>query len=147
MLSTSTSLCTSGSAAFLPTAACSLLSGIITSKCGRYKALNIAILFLMLLATIPVAISAFYMPIWTTILALGVAGIAIGGVLTVTLVALIGAVSHEEQTLVTPLSYAFRSTGSVIGVALASAVFQNVLSSQLWANCGSLTMPQRSSPD
>ena len=123
----------------ITTAAGSLLAGIITSKSGRYKALNIAILFLMLVATILVATSAFYMPIWTTVLALGVAGIAIGGMLTVTLVALIGAVSHEEQALVTSLSYAFRSTGSVIGVAIASAVFQNVLSSQLWGKFGSRT--------
>ena len=123
----------------ITTAAGSLLAGIITSKSGRYKALNIAILCLMLLATVLVATSAFYLPIWTTVLALGVAGIAIGGMLTVTLVALIGAVSHEEQALVTSLSYAFRSTGSVIGVAMASAVFQNVLSSQLWVNFGSRT--------
>ena len=121
------------------TAAGSLLAGIITSRSGRYKALNIAILFLMLLATILTATSSFYTPIWTTVFALGVAGIAIGGMLTVTLVALIGAVSHEEQALVTSLSYAFRSTGSVIGVAMASAVFQNVLSSQLWASFGSRT--------
>ncbi|KAM0804156.1 major facilitator superfamily domain-containing protein [Usnea florida] len=121
------------------TAAGSLLAGIITSRSGRYKALNIAILLLMLLATILIATSSFYIPIWTTVFALGVAGIAIGGMLTVTLVALIGAVSHEEQALVTSLSYAFRSTGSVIGVAMASAVFQNVLSSQLWASFGSRT--------
>ena len=123
----------------ITTAAGSLLAGIITSKSGRYKALNITILSLMLLTTILVATSVFYTPIWTTVLALGVAGIAIGGMLTVTLVALIGAVSHEEQALVTSLSYAFRSTGSVIGVAMASVVFQNVLSSQLWANFGSRT--------
>ena len=84
-------------------------------------------------------LTVIYMPLSTIFLALGVAGIAIGGMLTVTLVALIGAVSHEEQALVTSLSYAFRSTGSVIGVALASAVFQNVLSSQLWASFESRT--------
>lgn len=37
------------------------------------------------------------------------------------------------------LSYAFRSTGSVAGIAMASVVFQNVLSSQLWARLGART--------
>lgn len=131
---------TEAGAALIPfsitTAAGSLLAGIITNRTGRYKILNIVVLLLMLLATALVAMSSLSTPIWTTISSLGVAGTALGGMLTVTLLALISAVSHEEQALVTSLSYAFRSTGSVIGVAMASAVFQNVLSSQLWANLG-----------
>lgn len=99
-----------------------------------YKILDIAILLLMLLATSLIALSTSSTPLWTTVFSLGVAGIALGGVLTVTLLALISAVSHEEQALVILLSYAFRSNGSVIGVAMASVVFQNVLSSQLWAS-------------
>ncbi|CAD6587835.1 MAG: hypothetical protein ASARMPREDX12_003021 [Alectoria sarmentosa] len=121
----------------ITTAAGSLLAGIVTSRTGRYRILNIAILLLMLLATALVATSSLSTPIWTTIFSLGVAGVALGGMLTVTLVALISAVPQDEQALVTSLSYAFRSTGSVIGVAMASAVFQNVLSSQLWASLGS----------
>lgn len=58
------------------------------------------------------------------------------GMLTATLMALIAAVDHEQQALVTSLSYSFRSTGSVIGIALASAVFQNVLSVQLRISLG-----------
>lgn len=123
----------------IATAAGSLVAGILTAKSGRYKVLNVAVLLLMLLATTLVAMSTLSTPIWTTILSLGVAGKALGGMLTVTLLALIGAVPHEEQALVTSLSYAFRSTGSVIGVAMASAVFQNVLDSQLWARLGGRT--------
>ena len=121
----------------ITTAAGSLLAGIITKRSGRYKVLNLATLCLMLLATVMIATSTLYTIVWPTVVSLGVAGIALGGMLTVTLLALISAVPHEEQALVTSLSYAFRSTGSVIGVAIASAVFQNVLSRQLWANFGS----------
>ena len=110
--------------------------GMITNRTGRYKWLNISILLLMLLATIMIAMSSLSTPVWTTIFFLGVAGLAIGVMLTVTLVALISAVPHEGQALVTSLSYSFRSTGSVIGVAIASAVFQNVLNIQLWSKLG-----------
>lgn len=118
------------------TAAGSLLAGYITNMTGRYKHLNIAILLLMLLATILIAMSTLSTPVWTTIFSLGIAGLAIGGMLTVTLLAVITAVAHEEQALVTSLSYAFRSTGSVTGVAIASAVFQNVLNRELRLKLG-----------
>lgn len=51
--------------------------------------------------------------------------------LTITLLALIAAVSHENQAVITSASYAFRSTGSTIGIAIASAVFQNILNRKL----------------
>lgn len=118
------------------TALGSLFAGIAINKTGSYKALNLIILMLMVLATSLVAISAQGQPVWTMICALGAAGLAVGGMLTTTLVALIAAVDQEQQALVTSLSYAFRSTGSVIGIALTSAVFQNVLSSQLQMKLG-----------
>lgn len=52
--------------------------------------------------------------------------------LTVTLLALISAVDQRFQSLVTSASYAFRSTGSTIGITIASAVFQNILNFKLW---------------
>ena len=51
--------------------------------------------------------------------------------LTVTLVALIAAVDQDYQAVITSASYAFRSTGSTIGIATASAIFQNILTSRL----------------
>ena len=53
------------------------------------------------------------------------------GMLTVTLLALIAAVDHIHQAVITSASYAFRSTGSTIGIAIASAVFQNILNLKL----------------
>lgn len=63
-------------------------------------------------------------------------GTGYSGMLTTTLLALISAVEHEDQAVVTSASYAFRSTGSVIGITIASAVFQNVLKMKLWATLG-----------
>ena len=56
-------------------------------------------------------------------------GLGYGGMLTTTLVALIAAVDHEHQAVITSASYAFRSTGSSIGVTIAAAVYQNLLKS------------------
>ena len=47
--------------------------------------------------------------------------------LTIMLLAMIAVVDHKEHALVTSASYTFRSTGSTIGITVASAVFQNVL--------------------
>ncbi|KAL8700748.1 MAG: hypothetical protein Q9201_005276 [Fulgogasparrea decipioides] len=115
----------------IATALGSLTAGLIINKTGKYRVLTLAILILMVLVTVLMAISARGMPAWAMICTLSGAGLSIGGMLTTTLVALVAAVKHDQQALVTSLSYSFRSTGSVIGIALASAVFQNVLSFRL----------------
>ena len=53
--------------------------------------------------------------------------------LTVCFIALISAVDHEFQAIITSASYAFRATGSTLGVTFAGALFQNVLRQQLEA--------------
>ena len=120
----------------ITTAVASLGAGFITSRTGRYWWLNMALLLLMVLATVLTATLSLSTPVWTTMIFFGIAGIAMGGMVTVTLLALSNAVTYEEQSLAISLSYAFRSTGSVIGVAIASAVFQNVLNRQLWSKLG-----------
>lgn len=55
-----------------------------------------------------------------------------------TLVAMISAAAHEHQAVITAASYAFRSTGSTIGITIASAVFQNILTSELRDQYGGL---------
>lgn len=58
-------------------------------------------------------------------------GAAYGGNLTCTLVSLLSLVPHDAQAVSISANYAFRSTGSAIGVAIAGAVFQNLLASGL----------------
>jgi MFS family permease len=115
----------------------SLGAGYIMRATGRYYILNIFIESLLLIssaliagtfdqntATVPPYIYFF------------LAGVGYGGMLTVTLLALIAAVDHKYQAVVTSASYAFRSTGSTIGITIASAVFQNILKAQLWKRFG-----------
>lgn len=65
-------------------------------------------------------------------------GTAHGSMLTITLISLIAAVDHKYQAVITSASYAFRSTGSTIGITLASAVFQNILKMSLESKFGDL---------
>ncbi len=63
-------------------------------------------------------------------------GFAYGSMLTITLISLIAAVDHKYQAVITSASYAFRSTGSSIGITIASAVFQNLLTMSLYRRFG-----------
>ncbi|TKX21327.1 MFS transporter-like protein 117 [Elsinoe australis] len=115
----------------------SLFAGIIMRSTGRYYLLNCIVAFLSLTATSCIAI--FFRPglaFWPPFLILALHGVAYGAMLTITLLALLAAVSHKEQAVITSASYAFRSTGSTIGITLAGAVFQNILSKALWREFG-----------
>ena len=114
----------------------SILSGVMMRWTGRYFVLIIVIqaIFLCSLGLI----STMKLDTTTSLpfLYLFLAGIGYSGMLTVTLVALIAAVDQEYQAVITSASYAFRSTGSTIGITVASVVFQSVLKSQLWQKLG-----------
>ncbi|KAB2574823.1 MFS multidrug transporter [Lasiodiplodia theobromae] len=116
------------------TATGSLGVGLITRKTGRYWTLNAGIEATLVLAVGLVA-GTFdaSTPAWPPFVYFFLIGVGYGGMLTTTLLALISAVDHEHQAVVTSASYAFRSTGSTIGISVAGAVFQNVLKRELWA--------------
>ena len=116
----------------------SLGVGIITRITGRYYILTAVIEGILVLAFALVA-GTFNIntPAIPPLVYFLLAGTGYGGMLTTTLLALISAVDHEHQAVITSASYAFRSTGSTIGITIASAVFQNVLKDQLWQKFGS----------
>lgn len=115
----------------------SLGTGILMRATGRYYVLNIAIAVLIVASFALVAGTMDqYIAAWPPFIYFSLGGIGYGGMLTVTLLALIAAVDHEHQAVVTSASYAFRSTGSTIGITIASAVFQNMLKDQLWTRFG-----------
>ncbi|KAI4249383.1 MAG: hypothetical protein L6R42_009017 [Xanthoria sp. 1 TBL-2021] len=116
----------------------SLLAGYITSRTGRYRYVLWATLALLLTGTIANCSDTLATPLWLPTGYLVLVGLGTGGMLVVTLVAFTSAVKVEEQALVTSLSYVFRSTGSVMGVAIGSAVYQRVLDSNLWSKIGSI---------
>ena len=58
--------------------------------------------------------------------------------LVTTTTALTSAVDQDLQAVITSAGFAFRSTGSVIGLTIASAAFQNLLRLRLQHNIGSI---------
>ncbi|KAF3911937.1 hypothetical protein ABW20_dc0109350 [Dactylellina cionopaga] len=102
----------------------SLSSGHIMRRTGKYYGLgmmvNTALVAAIALTTTFLQFVAYFF-----------IGYGYGGMLTVMLIALISSVDHEYQAVITSMSFAFRATGSTIGVTVASAVFQNVLKGQL----------------
>ena len=133
---------TGAGALFIPqsagTALGSLGSGLIMRATGKYWYLNILVQVLMLtgcalvLATFNVTVADAPPFIY-----LAMIGTAYGSMLTITLISLIAAVHQKYQAVITSASYAFRSTGSSIGITIASAVFQNLLKKGLYERFGS----------
>ncbi|KAG9680981.1 putative major facilitator superfamily transporter, partial [Aureobasidium melanogenum] len=121
------------------TACGSLGAGVIMRATGRYWWLSTFSLTLYIIAAVLIAttfnagVNGVLPFVW-----LFASGTAYGAMLTVTLLALLSAVGHEHQAVITSASYAFRSTGSTIGITIASAVFQNKLSAGLYARFGDL---------
>lgn len=102
-----------------------------TGKYYRAMLFNATILFVgcILVSTYSERTGTF-----TQVLFLLVPGIGFGSLLTSTLIALIASVPQEFQAVTTSIQYGFRAIGSTVGVAVASAIFQNVLASQLIEN-------------
>ncbi|KAI9818817.1 MAG: hypothetical protein M1827_007638 [Pycnora praestabilis] len=114
----------------------SLGSGLIMKRTGTYWYLNIAFELVFVLAGALMATFRLDTPEWPSFIYFFLGGLGYGGMLTITLLALISAVDHKYQAVITSASYAFRSTGSTIGITIASAVFQNVLKMDLWEKFG-----------
>lgn len=105
----------------------SLGAGAVILRTGRYRLLLQLTLVLLLIGAAVACTNSLTSPLWTPLIELFCVGISFGSMLTVTLVAFTSAVKIEDQAVVTSLSYIFRSTGSVLGLAFSSTIFQNVL--------------------
>jgi predicted MFS family arabinose efflux permease len=115
----------------------SLGAGILMRWTGKYRVLHYVVHLLSLVAT-SLILGTFnaYIAEAPPYIYLLMVGTAYGAMLTITLLSLISAVDHKYQAVITSASYAFRSTGSSIGVTIASAVFQNLLKAFLFDNFG-----------
>jgi cytochrome bd-type quinol oxidase subunit 1 len=58
-------------------------------------------------------------------------GVGYCGQLTTTLLVALAAIDHHHHAVITSASYAFRSTGSTIGIAVANTVLQTRLTAEL----------------
>ncbi|KAH3670379.1 hypothetical protein OGAPHI_000894 [Ogataea philodendri] len=105
----------------------SVYAGYRIKKTGKYKN---ALLFYGALTTLGSILVYLLTPSSSALfeyLVLVPSRFGTGAVITVDLIAMISSVLPEEQALVTSIQYGFRSTGSTLGVAIASAIFQGFL--------------------
>ncbi|KAL8979978.1 MAG: hypothetical protein Q9205_004817 [Flavoplaca limonia] len=109
----------------------SLIAGAMISRTGRYRYVLWSTILMLLIGTASNSFNALSTPLWLPIAYIVLVGLATGGMLVVTLVAFTSVVKTSEQALVTSLSYVFRSMGSILGVAISSAVYQAVLEGDL----------------
>ena len=109
-----------------------IATGIAIRASGTYYLLNI---FVQVCFLLPLGLATrfdLHTPVILPIIYFFFTGLAYAGKLTVTITALIAAVEQKHQAVVTSMSYACRGTGSSIGIAVCSLVFQNILQHRLW---------------
>ncbi|TVY84514.1 Multidrug resistance protein fnx1 [Lachnellula suecica] len=111
----------------------SISCGLIMRTTGRYYLLSVFMQVVFISGLASVSTLSLGTPAWAPFIYLFVAGMGFSGMITTTVIALIASVEQEHQAVITSTSYAFRGTGSVLGITIASAVFQNVLKPQLRA--------------
>ena len=114
-------------------------AGLIMKATGNYYYLDKCAHALLILSTALATTMTAQTPSVYPFLYLGLFGLGLGGILVTALIALVSAVEQEHQAVVTSAGFAFRSTGSVIGLTVASSAFQNLLRVKLNESIGSIT--------
>ncbi|XEV02332.1 hypothetical protein FSHL1_007619 [Fusarium sambucinum] len=105
----------------------SLTCGYIMKRTGKYWTLGLVVVAGSVLGFTGLSTVTINTPTLPILLYVFLIGVGYGGMLSVALLATVAAVSHDEQAVATSANYAFRSTGSTIGVTIASTVYQNLL--------------------
>ena len=113
-------------------------AGVMMRATGKYLYLNWANHALLVLGSALMVRLRLDTSPWYPFMCLGVFGLGFGGVLVSSLVALVSAVEQEDQAVVTSAAFAFRSTGSAIGLTVASSTFQNLLRLRLHGHIGNI---------
>lgn len=109
------------------TSIASLTSGYIMKRTGRYWVLGVVVVSFSTFGFAGLSTITPSTPLILTLLYVFLVGAGYGGMLSIALVATVAAVPHDDQAVATSATYAFRSTGSMMGVTIASAVYQNLL--------------------
>ena len=113
-------------------------AGTMMRATGNYLYLNWVNHTLLVFGPALMVRLCFDTPPWYPFVCLGVFGLGFGGMLVTTLVALVSAVEQEDQAVVTSAAFAYRSTGSAIGLTVASSTFQNLLRLRLHTYIGDI---------
>ncbi|KAF9030985.1 MFS general substrate transporter [Hymenopellis radicata] len=111
----------------------SLVAGWYMRRTGKYWWLQIAAGLGNLAAAVELAHWSEKTPEWVLYVTLMPSGFGISMTLTTTVLAMFASVPREQIPVATGLSYLFRSTGQVLGVALTSTVTQSLLAKNLRA--------------
>ncbi|KAK4685621.1 hypothetical protein P7C73_g4525, partial [Tremellales sp. Uapishka_1] len=112
-------------------AGASLASGFYVRHTGRYYWFNTALGVLSVVGTVLLAtwdVNTSEWMLWTNF---PLISLAMGGITTLTIVALVADIGRDHVAVATSLSYVFRSTGQVLGVALSGALLQSILQKEL----------------
>ncbi|WFD41808.1 hypothetical protein MPSI1_000444 [Malassezia psittaci] len=108
--------------------ACSLGSGLIMGRTGKYRMMMLTAGVLAFLGPLGMC---FWNPKHTSDTAYWLTmpwgGAAFGSTLTITLVALIASVDPKDMAPATGVTYLFRAVGSVLGISLSNTLLQNSL--------------------
>ncbi|KAL6858009.1 hypothetical protein ACO1O0_005455 [Amphichorda felina] len=115
------------------TSIASLGCGYTMKRTGKYKKLGLAIVACSVVGFAGLSTMTPATPAFPPFLYLALVGVGYGGMMSVSLLATIASVSPEDQAVATSAIYAFRSTGSTVGVTVASVVYQNLLQAGLHA--------------
>lgn len=116
---------------FFSTAFGSLGAGIYMKKTGKYYWFLMAFCVVGILGCLRLVFINPDIVVWQQYLCLVVPGFAMSVMITINLLIMIAAVPQEDQAACTSISYAFRSTGSTVGISLAGLIFSKTLHSQL----------------
>ncbi|WVQ92954.1 hypothetical protein IAU59_000015 [Kwoniella sp. CBS 9459] len=115
----------------LPQSVWGILSGQIISRTNRYKAV---IIFGTAMWTLGAGLQIMWTPEWSLgklIGVLQVSSIGIGCCLQSTLVAMMAVAPDKDRAVITSSRNFFRTMGGAFGLAVANAIFNNTVSSQL----------------
>ncbi|MCO5588142.1 hypothetical protein L7F22_042097 [Adiantum nelumboides] len=114
----------------------SVLAGLWMRKTGRYYWLTFSNSLLMVVSAIAFLTITRSTPEWCTYAAIFPHGFGVTGVLTCTLLALINSVPRTQIAVATGMSYLFRTTGQVVGVATSGVILQAMLKKELQNRLG-----------
>lgn len=107
-------------------------SGIFMKKTGKYYKLAVVSGIIIILGNANFNLMKPSIPSSAQLVLMFFPGLGYAVMLTITLLALIAAVPVKMQAATTSIQYTFRSTGSTLGISVASAIFHSILKSRLF---------------
>lgn len=116
----------------------SLGAGIYMRQTGRYYKLTAIVGIIALIGMVNMIQLSSKSPLFIQFTVMLLPGFAYASILTITLLSLIAAVPVKYQACTTSIQYTFRATGSTLGVAIGSAIFQAITRKNLGSKIHSI---------